>query len=54
MQFIIEIEKWKTKKPRPLEERFLKYILDRLRKEFEKTNYKGETFEMWLIRNKRI
>ncbi len=50
----MKIENWKTKKIRPLEERFPKYILDKLRKEYEKTNYKSETFEMWLTRNKRI
>jgi hypothetical protein len=50
----MRIENWKTKKPRPLEERFPKYILDKLIKEYEKTSYKSETFEMWLIRNKRI
>ena len=50
----MKIEEWKTKKSRPLEERFPKYILDKLRKEYIKTNYKDETFEMWLIRTKRI
>jgi len=50
----MKIENWKTKKIRPLEERFPKYILDKLRKDYEKANYKNETFETWLIRNKRI
>jgi len=55
----MKIEKWKTKKSRPLEERFPKYILDRLKKEHEKTKdnnetFENETFEKWLIRTKRI
>ncbi len=53
---MMKIEEWKTKKPRPLplEERFPKYILDKLRKEYEKEKSKNETFESWLIRTKRI
>ena len=50
----MKIEKRNTKKSRPLEERFPKYILDRLKKEYEKTKHNGETFEKWLIRTKRI
>jgi len=45
---------WKTNKSRPLEERFPKYILDKLRKKYEKEKFKNDTFESWLIRNKRI
>ena len=51
---MMKTEEWKTKKSRPLEERFPKYILDKLRKEYEKEKSKNETFEMWLIRTKRI
>jgi hypothetical protein len=51
---MMKIEKWKTKKSRPLEERFPKYILDKLSKEYKKTKFKNETFEKWLIRTKRI
>jgi len=51
---MMRIEKWKMKKSRPLKERFPKYILDKLRKEYKKTEFKNETFEMWLIRTKRI
>jgi hypothetical protein len=51
---MMKTEEWKTKKSRPLEERFPKYILDKLRKEYEKTKFKNETFETWLIQNKRI
>ena len=51
---MMKIEKWKKKKSRPLEERFPKYILEKLRKEQKKTKFKNETFETWLIQNKRI
>ncbi len=51
---MMKTEEWKTKKSRPLEERFPKYILDKLRKEYEKGKSKNETFESWLIRTKRI
>jgi len=51
---MMKTEEWKTKKFRPLEERFPKYILDKLRKEYEKEKSKNETFESWLIRTKRI
>ena len=51
---MMKIEKWKTKKSRPLEERFPKYILDKLRKDYEKEKLKNETFEMWLIIKKQI
>ncbi len=50
----MKIEKWKTKKSRPPEERFPKYILDRLKKGYKNTKYNNETFEKWLIRTKRI
>ena len=51
---MMKFEKWKTKKSRPLEERFPKYILDKLRKAYKETKLKNETFESWLIRTKRI
>ncbi len=51
---MIRIEKWKTKKSRSPEERFPKYILERVKKGYKNTKYNNETFEKWLIRTKRI
>lgn len=50
----MKIEDWKTKKSRPFEERYPKYILERLKKQCEETKYVNETFEKWLIRTKRM